>query len=93
MAEKVSSSNGGSFAVTRLIAAADEGAAAVSRRARTAFSAEQVRLLEQVFDKTHYPDAFLREEVAKRTDLSEAKVQVRGKYDFSDLYFSFPSLH
>ena len=53
------------------------------RRSRTSFNQEQLEMLEKEFEKSHYPDLKTREELSERTSLSEARIQVNKKTQFT----------
>ena len=48
-----------------------------SRRSRTAFTTMQLEVLEKTFKTCQYPGIEMRDELAERTNLPEARIQVK----------------
>jgi len=59
----------------------ENGEFPLSKRFRTAFSVDQLKVLEYSFKMCHYPDVYTRELLARHTNIDENRIQVSVKND------------
>ena len=70
------------FSVDVILEARQENTRRTPRRTRTAFTHQQLGVLEKSFSKTHYPDVELRERIAEKTNLQKGRIQVNQRCAF-----------
>lgn len=67
-----------------------------TKKGRTIYKAQQVVVLEQVFSRTHYPDADFVERLARDLNISESKIKVGTVYralNSTNIIFSASTFH